>query len=131
MKTVSISSIDQTIDFASALDTAVVAARTHVAEPVIVAWKDDSAGQSAPEISGGKGERWQDHGESSGGALELTVSSDYHFIFTDASAFDKPDINLTSLTGRYGGYVLCINEACTGEDRSEFDARYGGGLDDG
>lgn len=131
MKNVSIS-VDKTpIDFNYAREQAVNKAQEMISEPTIVAWKDDQTNHFAPEIPGGKGKRWHDYGENFGGELELTVADKYHFIFVDSSKFDKPDLNLTSITKKDGGYFLCLNEACTDEDRKEFGAPYGGGLGDG
>ena len=131
METVSISSINPSIDFVHAREKAIAEAKARITEPVIVAWKDDKRGTFAPDIPGGKDERWHDYGENFGGQLELTVGNSYHFIFTDSSAFEKPDINLKSLSTEDGAYFLCLDDACTDEDRKQFGAPYGGGLGDG
>jgi hypothetical protein len=51
-------------DFSQARRAAVDKAGEVLARPVIVAWKDDNSGKSAPEIPRGKGDRWHDYGES-------------------------------------------------------------------
>jgi len=118
-------------DFKSARELAVSKAEERLPEPVIVAWKDDRTGKFAPEIPGAKGFRWHDYGRNFGGQLECDISNHYHFIFVDGSEYDKPDINLHSIPKKEGGYFLCINEACTDDDRKQFGAPYGGGLGDG
>jgi hypothetical protein len=131
METFSISSVNPSIDLIHAREKAVAEAKKRITEPVIVAWKDDNRDTSAPEIPGGKDERRHDYGENYRGQLELTVGNNYHFIFTDSSAFGKPDINLKSISTENGAYFLCLDDACTDEDRKQYGAPYGGGLGDG
>ncbi|HQT30002.1 MAG TPA: AF1514 family protein [Thiobacillus sp.] len=114
-------------DFSQARSMAVVKACETLTDPVIVAWKDDKTGHFAPDIPGGKGERWHDYGESNDGVLELQVADDYHFIFTEAASFDEPDLNLTSLEDN-GTAFLCLNGACTETDRAKQGYFPGGGL---
>ncbi len=113
-------------DFAQARRAAVEKAGEDLARPVIVAWKDDNSGKSAPEIPGGKDDRWHDYGESNEGVLELQVGNAYHFIFMDAEGFVEPDINLASLED-HGTKFLCLNDACTQEDLEKI-GYLGGGL---
>jgi hypothetical protein len=131
METVSISSVNPSIGFVHTREKAVTVAKERITEPVIVAWKDDSRGTFAPEIPGRKAERWHDYGENPGGQLELIVGNNYHLIFTDSSAFEKPDINLKCISTEDGAYFLRLDDACTDEDRKQFGAPYGGGLSDG
>ena len=113
-------------DFAQARRAAVDKAGEVLSRPVIVAWKDDNSGKSAPEIPGGKGDRWHDYGESNEGVLELQVGNTYHFIFMEAEGFVEPDINLASLED-HGVKFLCLNDACTKEDLDKL-GYLGGGL---
>lgn len=127
MQTLSIASSSSTIDFAQARQQAVAKACETLTEPVIVAWKDDVTGKSAPDIPGGSTDRWHDYGENNDGTLELKVGDDFHFIFTESSGFDKPDMNLTSLEDN-GTKFLCLNGACTDADREHQGFFAGGGL---
>lgn len=113
-------------DFAQARRAAVDKAGEVLTRPVIVAWKDASSGKSAPEIPGGKGDRWHDYGESNEGVLELQAGNTYHFIFMEAEGFDEPDLNLASLED-HGVKFLCLNDACTKEDLEKL-GYLGGGL---
>ena len=131
MDTVSISSDNPSIDFVHAREKAVAEAKERITQPVMVAWKDDKRGTFAPEIPAGKDERWHDYGEIFSGQLELAVGDHYHFIFTDSSAFEKPDINLKSISTGDGAYFLCLDDACTDEDHKQFGAPDGSGLGDG
>lgn len=114
-------------DFIQARRTAVDKAGEMLVRPVIVAWKDDEHGKSAPEIPGGKGSRWHDYGESNEGILELDVGDAYHFIFTEADGFTEPDMNLATLDDN-GTKFLCLNDACTEEDKQKLGFFPGGGL---
>ena len=114
-------------DFAQARRAALDKAGEMLDSPVIVAWKDDTNGRSAPEIPGGKGSRWHDYGENNDGVMELQVGDAYHFIFTEADGFEEPDINLTSLDDN-GRTFLCLNDACTEEDKQKLGYFSGGGL---
>ena len=114
-------------DFSQARRAAVGKAGEVLHRPVIVAWKDDTNGKFAPEIPGGKGDRWHDYGESNEGGLELQVGRAYHFIFTDAEGFEEPDLNLASLED-HGTKFLCLNDACTEEDRQKLGYFPGGGV---
>jgi hypothetical protein len=131
MQTISITASKPSKGFVEARESAVAKAEESIEEPVIIAWKDDTTGRFAPEMPGGKSDRWHDYGENYGGELELDVDNDYHFIFASSADFDKPDINMTSIPKKEGGYLLCLNDVCTEEDRQQFGAPYGGGLGDG
>jgi hypothetical protein len=113
--------------FQQARAAAVGKAREMFAKPVIVAWKDDNSGKFAPEIPGGKGDRWHDYGEHNDGKLELQVGDKFHFIFTDASDFDEPDLNVATLEHN-GEEILCLNGACTEDDRKHQGYFAGGGV---
>ena len=114
-------------NFSQARRAAVDKAVEMLDRPVIVAWKDDLNGQSAPAIPGGKGDRWHDYGESNDGVLELQVGDTYHFIFTEADGFEEPDLNLASLDDN-GRKFLCLSDACTEEDKQKLGYFPGGGL---
>jgi hypothetical protein len=114
-------------DFSQARRAAVDKAGEVLARPTIVAWKDDTSGKMAPEIPGGKGDRWHDYGESNEGVLELQVGDGYHFIFTDADGFTEPDLNVATLDDN-GKAFLCLNDACTEEDKQKLGYFSGGGM---
>ncbi|HEY9097458.1 MAG TPA: AF1514 family protein [Thiobacillus sp.] len=114
-------------DFMQARRAAVGKAGEMLECPVIVAWKDDRNGRSAPDIPGGKENRWHDYGENNEGVLELEVASDYHFIFTEAEGFDEPDMNLATLNDN-GMRFMCLNNACTEEDKARLGYFAGGGI---
>lgn len=114
-------------DFSQARHIAVGKASELLTKPVIVAWKDDKNGKFAPEIPGGKGDRWHDYGESNDGKLELQVGKDFHFIFTEAADFDEPDLNLATVEHN-GTSFLCLNGACTLEDQERMGYFPGGGM---
>ncbi len=119
---------DKTVsNFSQARRAAVGKAGEMLTRPVIVAWKDDTNGKSAPAIPGGKGDRWHDYGESNEGVLELEVGDAYHFIFTDADGFEEPDINLATLDDN-GTTFMCLSDACTEEDRQKLGYFPGGGI---
>ena len=128
MQTMTIPLQNASSDFSSARRAAVGKAREVLADPVIVAWKDDDSKRSGPEIPGGSDDRWHDYGESNGGRLELTVGDRFHFIFTEADAFEEPDLNLTSIPESDGDSFLCLNDACTEEDRQRLGYFAGGGI---
>ena len=113
--------------FFQARSVAVGKAGEMLARPVIVAWKDDKNGKSAPAIPGAKGDRWHAYGENNEGVLELEVADSYHFIFTDADGFEEPDMNLATLEDN-GTKFMCLNDACTDEDREKMGYFPGGGL---
>lgn len=113
--------------FADARRAAVGKAEETLHRPVIVAWKDDRSGKAAPEIPGARGDRWHDYGESNEGILELDVGDTYHFIFTEAEGFEEPDLNLTTLED-HGTQFLCLNDACTEEDKQKLGYFAGGGI---
>ncbi|MDA8129840.1 MAG: AF1514 family protein [Betaproteobacteria bacterium] len=113
--------------FAQARRAAVDKAGEILKRPVIVAWKDDKSGISAPEIPGGRDGRWHDYGESNDGVMELDVGDAYHFIFTEAEGFEEPDINLVSLEDN-GATFLCLNDACTEEEKQKLGYFPGGGV---
>lgn len=114
-------------NFMQARLAAVHKAGEMLVRPVIVAWKDDENGKSAPEIPGGKGARWHDYGENNEGILELDVGEAYHFIFAEADGFTEPDINLATLDDN-GTEFLCLDDACTEEDKQKLGYFPGGGL---
>lgn len=114
-------------NFVQARSAAVDKASELLIRPVIVAWKDDKNGKSAPEIPGGIGDRWHVYGENYEGVLELEVDQSYHFIFTEADGFDEPDLNLSTLEDN-GLKFMCLNNACTDEDKERMGYFAGGGL---
>jgi len=116
MQTIKLPDQATPMNFTQARLRAVGKADEILKKPVIVAWKDDESGKFAPEIPGGKGDRWHDYGESNEGVLELQVADAFHFIFMEAEGFEEPDTNLASLED-HGTKFLCLNEACTEEDR--------------
>lgn len=128
MQTMNVAMNDPAAGFRQARREAVDKAGEILSVPVIIAWKDDRSHRSGPEIPGGSDERWHDYGENYGGRLELTVGDDYHFIFTEASAFTEPDLNLTSIHEGDEPAILCVNEACTEEDRQRMGYFPGGGA---
>lgn len=128
METINISAKNAASDFSEARRLAVSKAGEILSDPVIIAWKDDKAHRFAPEIPGGKDDRWHDYGESNGGRLELSVGDEFHFIFTEAKDFDAPDLNLTSIDEEDGTTILCLNDACTEEDRRKMGYFAGGGI---
>ncbi len=113
--------------FGQARRVAVAKAGARLARPVIVAWKDDTSCKSAPEIPGAKEDRWHTCGERNDGVLELEVGDAYHFIFTDADGFVEPDLNLATLEDK-GTRFLCLNDACTEEDKQKRGYFPGGGV---
>jgi len=115
------------MNFAQARQRAVAKANETLTKPVIVAWKDDTSGQFAPEIPGGTSDRWHDYGENNDGKLELQVGDAFHFIFTEAADFDEPDMNLATLEDN-GTQFLCLNGACTEADQQRLGYFPGGGL---
>lgn len=128
MKTVNLTVKDASMDFSKARHQAVIKADEMLSDPVIVAWKDDRSKRFAPEIPGGKEDRWHDYGENFGGKLEMNVGDKFHFIFTEAADFDQPDLNLTSIDEEDGTKILCVNNACTEEDRQRMGHFSGGGI---
>jgi hypothetical protein len=127
MQTITIPVQQTAIDFVQARHLAVGKATETLTKPVIVAWKDDNNGKFAPEIPGGTGDRWHVYGESNVGKLELKVADAYHFIFTESADFDEPDTNLATLEDN-GTRFLCLNNACTEEDKQRLGYFPGGGL---
>lgn len=128
MDTINVPVNNLNTDFSEARRRAVSKAGEILSDPVIIAWKDDKADRFAPEIPGGKGDRWYDYGESNGGKLELTVGDNFHFIFNEASDFEKPDLNVSSIAEDDGSTILCLNDACTEEDRRRMGYFPGGGI---
>ena len=108
---------NQATDFKNARLQAVAMAKDVLSEPVVVAWKDDRARRSGPEIPGGSSERWHDYGESHNGKLQVTVGNNYHFVFAESSDFDAVDLDFKNIEEPDGTVFLCLNEACTEEDR--------------
>lgn len=127
MQTITVPTPNTGTDFSQARHIAVGKASELLTKPVIVAWKDDQNGKFAPEIPGGKGDRWHDYGESNDGKLELQIGNDFHFIFTEAADFDEPDLNLATLEHN-GTSFLCLNGTCTTEDQERLGYFPGGGL---
>lgn len=128
MDSISIDLEKPPLDFMDARQEAVKKAGEVIPEPVIVAWKDDSTGQSAPEIPGGSATRWHDYGVNYGGQLELTVDRKYHFIFSDASTFITPELALKNLTTEDGTVFLYLTDACTELDRRKLGESFFGGI---
>ncbi len=127
MKTIKIPVQHTATDFSQARQLAVEKSCETLTKPVIVAWKDDNSGKFAPEIPGGKGDRWHDYGESNEGKLEMQVGDAFHFIFTEAADFDEPDLNLVTLEDN-GTKFLCLDNTCTEEDRRRLGYFPGGGI---
>ena len=127
MQTITIPFQHTIADFSHARQLAVGKANEMLTKPVIVAWKDDENSNFAPAIPGGTSNRWHDYGESNEGKLELQVGDAFHFIFTEAADFDEPDMNLSTLEDN-GTKFLCLNDACTEEDRQRLGYFSGGGL---
>jgi hypothetical protein len=71
--------------------------------------------------------RRHDYGEHNEGVLELQIGQAYHFIFTDADGFTEPDMNLATLDDN-GKTFLCLNDACTEEDKQKLGCFPGGGM---
>jgi hypothetical protein len=117
-------------DFAEARRQAVSKAKEKLEEPVIVAWKDDSSGLSAPVIPGASSDRWHDYGESNKGKLQMDVGDAFHFIFAEAADYEEPDINLSSIKEDDGTAFLCVNNACTQADLEKLGYFSGGGMGD-
>ncbi len=128
MQTMNIVLKDQKFVFSEARRLAVQKAGEVLTEPVIIAWKDDTNRRFGPEIPGGSETRWHDYGENFGGSLEMNVGDTFHFIFTESSEFETPDLNLTSISESDGTTILCLNEACTEEDRKHMGHFAGGGI---
>jgi hypothetical protein len=128
MKNIKIAAEGSSADFYAARRQAVTKAGEVLSKPVIIAWKDENTGRFGPDIPGGVGNRWQDYGENFGGKLELQVGDSFHFIFTEASGFEEPDLNLTSIKEQDGTTVLCVNNACTDEDLQKIGHFAGGGV---
>ena len=55
------------------------------------------------------------------------MGDDFHFIFTESSAFDEPHMNLASLEDN-GTKFLCLKDACTEADQLRQGYFPGGGL---
>lgn len=128
MQTITLPVNNTAPDFSEARRKAVDKAREVLSEPVIVAWKDELTQRSGPEIPGGNENRWHDYGESNAGKLELNVGDAFHFIFTEAADFEEPDLNLASIPQEDGSRLLCLNDACTEEDRERMGYFAGGGI---
>jgi hypothetical protein len=128
MKDIKVAAESASTDFYAARRQAVNKAGEVLSNPVLIAWKDDKTGHFGPDIPGGVGLRWRDYGENYGGKLELGVGDNFHFIFTEASGFEEPDLNLTSIEERDGTTILCVNNACTDEDRRKMGYFEGGGV---
>jgi hypothetical protein len=128
MKDISIAPEGSSTDFLAARRQAASEAGKVLAKPVIIAWKDDNSGRFGPDIPGAAGDRWYDYGENYGGELELRVGKTFHFIFTEATEFEGPDLNLTSIEEHDGTAVLCVNNACTDEDLQKMGHFAGGGI---
>jgi hypothetical protein len=128
METINITPDKSRVDFHQARISAVGKAGETLKQPVIIAWKDDDKGQLAPEIPGGATDRWQDYGENFGGKLEINVGEHFHFIFTEATDFDEPDINVATLTEQDGTSILCSKDACTEQEKQKLGYFAGGGI---
>ena len=128
METIAIAANKSSIDFSEARRQAVNQAYDMLNDPVIIAWKDDQAQKYGPEIPGGNEERWHDYADSHEGLLELNVADAFHFIFIEAADFEEPDLNLTSISEDDGTTFLCLDNACTEEDRQKIGYFPGGGM---
>lgn len=128
MKTVQIAMQSNTSEFKDARRLAIQKASETLRNPVVIAWKDYRTHLFGPDIPGGTEERWHDYGENFGGKLEMNVGDRFHFIFTEASEFESPDLNLTSISEKDGVTILCLNEACTEKDREQMGHFAGGGI---
>lgn len=115
-------------NFSDARRQAVSKACEIFTDPVLIAWKDDQTRKYGPEIPGGSNERWHEYADSHDGKLELNVGDTFHFIFMEAADFEEPDLNLTSIPEKDGASFLCLNDACTEEDRQKLGYFPGGGL---
>lgn len=116
METITLPVENPSTDFREARRLAAGKAGEILSKPVIVAWKNDRTRRFGPEIPGATDDRWYDYGESFSGKVELTVGDEFHFIFTEAADFKEPDLNLSSISGKDGTTILCVNNACTEED---------------
>lgn len=128
METIAIPVNQSSIDFSEARRQAVNQAYDMLNDPVIIAWKDDQTSKYSPEIPGGTNERWHEYADSHKGTLELTVGDAFHFIFMEAADFEEPDLNFTSISEDDGTTFLCLNDACTEEDRQKIGYFPGGGM---
>ena len=128
METIAIPANQSSTDFSEARRLAVNWASEKLNDPVIVAWKDDKTSKYGPEIPGGTTDRWHEYAQSHDGKLELKVGDAFHFIFVEAADFEEPDLNLTSVSEDDGTTFLCLNDACTEEDRQRLGYFPGGGM---
>jgi len=128
MESMTLSADNPPAGFIEARRQAVGKANELLSRPVIVAWKDDKAQRFGPEIPGGSEDRWHDYGENYGGVLELMIGDNFHFIFTEASDFEEPDLNIASISAADGTIILCLNDACTEQDREQLGYFAGGGI---
>ncbi len=128
METIAIAGHQSSIDFTEARRQAVNQAYDMLNDPVIIAWKNDQTSEYGPEIPGGTEERWHKYADRHEGTLELNVADNFHFIFMEASDFVEPDLNLTSIAEDDGTTILCLDEACTEDDREKIGYFPGGGM---
>lgn len=100
MESINVAVENPSIEFNEVRCMAAGNATESFSDPVIIAWKDDNTGGFGPEIPGGSSDRWHDYGVSNDGKLEVTVGDALHFIFSEATDFDEPDLNLSSTPER-------------------------------
>jgi hypothetical protein len=60
--------------------------------------------------------------------LVLAKPADACPAFSEASDFEEPDLNLTSIQEHDGTSILCVNNACTDEDLRKMGHFAGGGV---
>lgn len=128
MDSIQLSVESSSTDFSQARRQAVGKAAEILSDPVIIAWKDNKLHRFGPQLPGASKDRWHDYGESNGGTLELSVGDNFHFIFTEASGFDAPNLNISNIPEDDGTTILYLNAACTDDDRRQMGYFPGGGL---
>ena len=110
----------------AARNQAVIKARESLNEPVVLSWRDDETNSIAPEIPGAATpRRWEEYGIANGGKLEVNVGDGYHFILGEAEEFEEPHLFFTNISDAEGNVYLCLNEACTEEDRRRITQGFG------
>lgn len=119
---------EATTNFGEARQQAIRKAKKILNDPVIIAWKDDQTKKYGPEIPGGTEDDWQEYADSHEGKLELKLGDAFHFVFVEAADFEEPDLNLSSIPEEDGTSFLCLNNACTEEDRQRLGYFPGGGV---
>ena len=128
MQTVNLDIEGAPIKFQQARRRAAGKAGETLRQPVVIAWKDENSGVSAPEIPGASNERWRDYASSNGGRLAVKVGDTFQFVFSEAADFEEPDLNVGTLTEEDGTSILCTKGACTEEERQKLGYFAGGGI---